>query len=280
MSENLIRDVHDAVARSNSPVEASVRPPTTTAREMSAMQRDVRRKLAMRPGVSLLEIGCGVALLGLPLARQAGRYVGLDFAPEAVAVANERLCAAGLEASAGAICVDVVGSDADAEELAALGRFDRVLVYAVLHYARTEQEALRFLQRTVDLLVSGGRALIGNVPLEDLQIDWVVSEPVGSGLLSRLRALADWVLRPGTAAVPLTRLWKVRRVVETTLNRGAHSEGFIPVRLPPNYAISLSTEAVERWLAMLDGDFSHRWELPAPGVPLASGRADLIIIRR
>jgi hypothetical protein len=40
MSDNLVRDVHDAVAGSDSLVEASVRPPRTTPRELRAMGHD------------------------------------------------------------------------------------------------------------------------------------------------------------------------------------------------------------------------------------------------
>jgi hypothetical protein len=153
-------------------------------------------------------------------------------------------------------------------------------VYAVLHYARTEQEAVRFLQRTVDLLAPGGRAVIGNVPLEDLQIDWTAQKPGPVGLLARLISVVRWVTSPGAATVPLTRSWKVRRIAQTMFKSRSPTERFAPAQLPPNYTLPLTTAAVERWLATVEGDLTHYWELPAPGVPLAPGRADLIIVRR
>jgi SAM-dependent methyltransferase len=277
MSDNLVRDVHDAVAGSRSPAEASVRPPGTTPRQLVAMQRDVLRKLRLRRGTSVAEIGCGVALLGVPVARRAGRYVGLDFAPRAVQVANDRLRSAGRHHSAHVVCIDVL--TAGREELQELGSFDRVLMYAVFHYARTEQEAMLFLQRTVDLLAPGGRALIGNVPLDDLGADWEAPDTVPQALIARLVALVRWVLHPGTGAVPLTRRWKARNVFETSLKGCSSGQRFAAARLPANYTLLLTTPAVERWLATVDGDFVHHWELPAPGVPLARGRADLIIVR-
>ncbi|MFI5036897.1 MAG: SAM-dependent methyltransferase [Solirubrobacterales bacterium] len=277
MSDNLVRDVHDAVAGSDSPVEASVRPPGTTSRELRTMWRDVLRKLRLRPGVSVAEIGCGVGLLGVPVAESSARYLGLDFAPQAVRVANERLRAAEVVNRARVLCVDVLAVSGG--ELEALGRFDRVLVYAVLHYARSEREAVRFLQLTVDLLAPGGRALVGNVPLDDLQVDWTAPEPAPQGLIARVIAAARWVTRPGTAPVPLTRRWKVRRIVETMSRSRAPAERFAPARLPPNYTLPLTTAAVERWLTSLEGNLTHHWELPAPGAPLAAGRADLIIER-
>jgi SAM-dependent methyltransferase len=141
MSNNLVRDIHDVVASSKDLAEASIRPSGTTRRELRAMERDVLRKLQLERGTSVAEIGCGIGLLGLPVAERAARYVGLDFAPLAVAVATERLGAAGLSDRASVLCIDAL-SVAE-EELDRLGRFDRVLMYAVLHYARNEQEAMR-----------------------------------------------------------------------------------------------------------------------------------------
>ncbi len=278
MSENLVRDVHDALARSDSVVEASARPPATTPRELRAMERDVLRKLRLGAGTGVVEIGCGIGVLGVPVAHHAARYVGLDFAPQAVEAARERLRAAGLEDRARVLCMDVLR--VGGEEIDALGRFERVLMYAAFHYARTESEAVCLLQRAFDLLAPGGRALIGNVPLDDLHVDWTAPEPAPLGLIERLIAAARWVMTPGAAPVPLTRRWKARRTVEALLNSRSSPGRFVVPPLPPGYTLSLTAAAVERWLAMVEGDFLFHWELPDPGVPLAAGRADLIIERR
>lgn len=278
MSGNLIRDIHDAVAFSDKPAEASVRSPGTTPRELGAMRRDVLHKLQLHPRMSAAEIGCGVGLLGVPVAKRTTRYLGLDFAPRAVQVANERLRAAGVGHRARAICVDVL--TIDREKLLVHGHFDRVLMYGVLHYARTESEVALFLQRAIDLLAPGGRALIGSIPLDDLEVDWTPREPAPAGLIMRLIAAVQWVMTPGSAPVPLTRRWKSRRVGEAMLRSCSSAEHFTPARLPPNYTISLTTAAVERGLATQQDGLVHRWELPAPGTPLAYRRADLIIVRR
>ncbi len=279
MSENLVRDIHDVVADSQNPAEASVRPPGTTRRELRAMQRDVLRKLQLGSNTSVAEIGCGVGLLGVPVAERATRYLGLDFAPQAVRVANERLQAAGISDRAGALCLDML-SVTD-ERLRELGHFDRVLVYAVLHFARSEREGVCFLQRTVDLLAPGGRALVGNVPLEDLRVDWTPSEQPPQGMRARLLAAGRWIATPGVAPVPLTRRWKTRSALERIVKLRSQSqvERFVPVLLPASYTLNLSTTVVERWLSALHGEFTHHWELPSPGVPLAPARADLILLR-
>lgn len=277
MNEDLVRELHDAAARSESPAEASVRPPETTSRQLAAMRRDVLRKLRVERGMSVVEIGCGIALVGLPVARRTTRYVGLDFAPQAVQVANERFRAAGLEGRASAQHVDVLALRED--ELRKLGRFSRVLMYAVLHYARTDQEALSFLSVAAELLDTGGRALIGSLPLTDLRDDWPPPGERHRGSLARVTAAARWTTSAGAASVPLTRRWKARYLFESALNQRARRADFVSPRLPADYTLSLTTAAVERWLAMLPNELVHHWELPSPGAPLAAARADLIVER-
>jgi 2-polyprenyl-3-methyl-5-hydroxy-6-metoxy-1,4-benzoquinol methylase len=278
VTDNLVRDIHDAVAASEDPAQASVRPPHTSARQLRAMRRDVLRKLRLKRDMSVAEIGCGVGLLGVPIAARVARYTGLDFAPQAVRVANERLRAAGVGARAQALCLDVLS--VEQQRLRELGRYDRVLLYAVLSCARSEREGICFLQRAVDLLAPGGRALVGNLPLQDLAVDWAPREPPPRGLPARAWAAARWIATPGTAPVALTRRWKLRRALTTALAPRAPVERFVPARLPDGYTVALSTETVERWLAAVEGEVSHHWQLPAPGVPLAAGRADLILLRR
>ena len=190
MSDNLVRDVHDAVAGASNLAEASVRPPGTTDRELAAMERDVLAKLKLQPAMSVLEIGCGIGLLGVPIAGRVTRYVGVDFAPRAVEVANQRLREASKLAERALVrTLDLLS--ADDGEIESLGRHDRVLMYGVFHYARSEDEALQFLRSTLDLLAPGGRALIGNIPLEeDLRTAWTPAPRSAQGVLGARVAAA------------------------------------------------------------------------------------------
>jgi SAM-dependent methyltransferase len=279
MSEDPVREIHDAVARSPDHVQASVRPPGTTPRQLRAMTREVLRKLEVGPRTSVLEIGCGIGVLGLPVARTAASYVGLDFAPRAVEVFQARLTQAGLSGRARALCLDVLtASDA---ELRALGRYDRVLMYAVVHYARSDAEAHRFLEHTVALLAPGGRALIGNVPLEDLDVDWAPDVPASRTVPGRVVSWVRWAMAPpARSPVQLTRRWKMRRGLELALSSGRPDTArFTPAQLPPSYTVALTVSGIERSLADLGVTLRHRWSPPGPGVPLAAGRADLIIER-
>ena len=270
MIENLVQGIHDEVARSRNLAQASVRPSGTTARQLASMERDVLRKLQIEPASEVLEIGCGIGLFSLPLARAAARYVGIDFAPEAARRADGRLRAAGLGERAEVVCRDILAPADDRP----IGCFDRVLMYAVLHYARSEEEAVGFLRATVDSLAVGGVALIGNVPLGDLEVDW---PSTAGGWMRRAFGAARWLAKEGVGSVPLTRRWKAQWMAESTLRRIAPGDDFPDARLPQGYTLSLTTLSVERWLETIDARLAYGWKLPAPGVPLAAGRADLIV---
>ena len=90
MSDNPVRILHDSVARSNDPVVASTRPASTTSTEMRRMVEDVIAKLEP-DGMTVIDIGCGTGVLGVPIARRAARYAGeADRARVAVAVGGPR----------------------------------------------------------------------------------------------------------------------------------------------------------------------------------------------
>src|SRR3954447_22023790 len=95
-SANLIRDIHNTAASSENAAEASIRPPSTTALELRIMTRDVIRKLRPERGSAVLEIGCGTGIIAVPLAHRVRRFVGVDFADEALKVLGERFAEAGL----------------------------------------------------------------------------------------------------------------------------------------------------------------------------------------
>ena len=42
--------------------------------------------------------------------------------------------------------------------------FDVILAYSVLHYLLDEEEVTKFIDKTLNMLKPGGRALFGNIP--------------------------------------------------------------------------------------------------------------------
>jgi SAM-dependent methyltransferase len=169
--------------------------------------------------------------------------------------------------------------DVSAREWSDVGLFDRVLMYGVIHYARDESEVERFLDRVLEALRPGGLALVGDVPLEDLRRDW----PTITDDRHPTQARADsarWLMRAGTAPIPLTRRWKARYLFEHAVRARSRERSFTLPELPPNYTVTMTSRIIERWLSQHHEQLTHRWKLPAPGAPLVAARADLVLTWR
>lgn len=232
MSDNPVRDLHDAVAGSDDPVVASTRPANTTSIEMRRMVADVVGKL--RPaGATVLDLGCGTGVLGEPIARVAARYAGVDISPKAVEVLRERIPGADIR------CADVLRDD-----LSDLGVFDRVLIYAVLHYVTSEAEGELFVRKAVGLVTPGGLALFGNLPLPPKDLPHSAIQK----------------------AAGLT--WSLARRFGRRRSRAP--VGGIPDRL------ALTRPMIDSWLVGIH-DVSWRWVAPRLGTPMQRTRADLIV---
>jgi len=125
---------------------------------------DIEPKLGLEPRHSLLEIGCGPGNLLIPLAFRAARAVGIDH-PEVVARARERCNDPRVEFIAGFF-----------PDVEVRGPFDRILAYGVVHILPDWPTLERFLDAAVDLLASGGRLLIGDLPNSDRKKRFLESE--------------------------------------------------------------------------------------------------------
>jgi SAM-dependent methyltransferase len=273
---NLVRVLHDDVASSSNPVEASTRPADTLKFELRAMYRDVVRKLGLTGREKVLEIGCGVGLFAPYILRRSVAYVGVDFAAKALEVARGRIPA--LDRGR----CDFLELDASQPgALAGLyGGFDRVLMYAVLHYARNEDEGVRLLEAAVRCVRPGGFVLVGNVPLEELTLDVARSWLSRPGRIGRVTACARWIL-DGSTAVGRTPWWKLRVAyvfyLKAILRRIRSPRTFATATLPPGYSVHLTMPLVEKWVGLSARGAALRWHAPSPAAPLALTRADLTI---
>jgi predicted O-methyltransferase YrrM len=281
-SANLVKDIHNTAASSENPAEASIRPPGTTAVEFAVMSRDVMRKLRVDRDSEVLEIGCGTGILALPIARRARRFVGVDFAEEALDVLRRRFAEAGLSDRTQLLVGNVL--EMDAAELQELRGADRVLVYATIHLARDHDEGAAFIAAALDLVAPGGRVLIGNVPLEELEADAaMLAQAGGSGRLGRWRAYARWIGHH--AGFGRTRAWKLRALLFFFI-RGLLDRRRAPappagesLGLPVGYTVRMTRDGVEDWIRRAPFPVSYSWVAPAVGSPLFLGRADLVIRR-
>jgi SAM-dependent methyltransferase len=274
-----VRVLHNDAARFDDPARQSVRPAGTSARNLRRMVDDVRTKLQLQPDHSLLEVGCGTGVLGAALAATCHGYVGVDFADEALAVFRARIAALGLGARVELRSIDLA-TDAARRELGA-GGFDRVLMYAVLHYAPTDAAAVAFLDLVATAMRPGGRALVGNIPVDDLAASWdrVRSAPnVGARAVRFVR----WLSTPGPMG--RTRRWKAGAAWYLATNkigrrlRGAEPTGDMP-SLVPGDCVTVTRANLMRWLGELSVPCTAEVVAPAPGTPLALDRVDLILSR-
>jgi SAM-dependent methyltransferase len=284
-AHDLVRKLHDEAADDSNVAVASVRPFGTTRFELWLMARDASRKLRVDRKSRVLEIGCGVGAVGLPIARRASTYVGIDIADRALDVFRERLAAAGLgDGRASLRSVDFAAAPNQTVE--SLGRFDRVIAYAVLHYIATEAEGRTFVARALAALEPGGRALLGNLPLVDLQDELESGTGPSRGHVGRLVAAFAAALRPArpnAVGVVATRRARVANLLFTRalvwLRPVISGAQMAPRSLPPGTTLELSKDLVEGWLGHAAVPTHWEWLAPGAGTPLAVGRADLLVIR-
>lgn len=266
---NPVAALHNAVAACANPAEASTRPAGTLGIELRIMTRYVVRRLKLSRRMSVLEIGCGTGIFSEPIAKTGARYVGVDFAEQSTEVLRKRANASPVGERIEVHCIDTL---AQPHAMDALGRFDRVLMYATLHYVRSEAEGRELVQLVINMLCPGGCALIGNLPLEELK--WEL-QPRTKSVTTRARLLLIGEREP----LPTPPLWRLGSALVVTAKRilSRWSNGAAqPPSMPIDYTITLSRPMIERWLP---DTVRYRWQRSAVGAPLPFGRADLLIIR-
>lgn len=268
-SANPVAEVHDALAASADPAEASTRPAGTLGVELGVMTRYVVRRLELSRAMSVLEIGCGTGIFSEPIARTGARYVGVDFAEQPIRVLRERAAASPVGERIQAHCLDPL---AERAAMTALGSFDRVLVYAALHLARSEAEGCELTRLIVDTLRPGGRALIGSLPLQEL--GWEV-RPGNRSIAARVRLLLGGEREP----IPTPPLWRLGCALVVIAKRSFsrwRRGAAPPPSLPADYGFALTRPMMESWLPT---GVHHRWQRSVVGAPSGFGRADLLITR-
>lgn len=127
---------------------------TTLEAAQAAKKHHIARKLMIRPGMEVLDIGCGWGGMGLTLARDYGaRVVGVTLSKEQHAVAVARVREAGLEGQVDFRLMDYREVTGTFDRIVSVGMFEHV---GVPHY----NEYFGFVR---DHLAEDGLALIHTI---------------------------------------------------------------------------------------------------------------------
>ena len=124
---------------------------------------DILHKLALAPEDRLLDIGCNIGNLLIPLSFFVGHATGIDH-PSCIDRLRRRLPDDSPELIAGNFL-----------EITIKGKFDKILCYSVLHYLAAAA-LFPFLDKAMSLLAPGGRALLGDIPNQSRKQRFLASE--------------------------------------------------------------------------------------------------------
>ena len=125
---------------------------------------DVLEKLQIRPQDKLLDIGCNVGALLIPLSYLVHGVTGIDH-PSCLEKLRLRTQGENIQLLGGAFL-----------DLTIQEQFNKILCYSVLHYLSDEEEVLCFIFKALKLLAPGGIALFGDIPNQSKKQRFLDSE--------------------------------------------------------------------------------------------------------
>lgn len=135
------------------PTQATARLLITKAQERSILY-DVIHKLDIKPEDRLLDIGCGIGQLGIPLSFMVESYTGIDH-PDVIRRFSARYFGENVELIGGNFL-----------DIPLQRKFTKILAYSVIHYLSAD-DVPNFVGKSLPLLEDRGRMLIGDVPNSD-----------------------------------------------------------------------------------------------------------------
>lgn len=138
------------------PLKASARLTMRRAQE-KLIVGDIVEKLDLKPADRLLDIGCGIGNLTIPLSFLVADVLGVDH-PDCVARLQRRIPEERVRVLAGNWLDLELGES-----------FTKVLVYSVLHYLTNMAEVGMFVEKALKCLERGGAMLLGDLPSQDFR---------------------------------------------------------------------------------------------------------------
>lgn len=116
---------------------------------------DIIQKLNIEPKDVCLDIGCGPGNILIPLSFFVKKITGIDHNSVIEKLKARISDLNNIELIPGNFL-----------DLNINNNFSKIIVYSVLHYLENEKEVLEFINKTVTLLVPGGKILFGDIPNE------------------------------------------------------------------------------------------------------------------
>ena len=124
---------------------------------------DIWQKLRIVPADDLLEIGCGAGNNLIPFSFFVHTAPGMDH-PALLKILKKRIKNAPIHCIPGNFLDSKISR-----------HFSKILVYSVLHYLSDEREVLSFIDKAAELLLPGGKLLLGDIPNVDLKKRFLAS---------------------------------------------------------------------------------------------------------
>jgi 2-polyprenyl-3-methyl-5-hydroxy-6-metoxy-1,4-benzoquinol methylase len=194
---------------------------------------DLVAKMDLSKTDTLLDIGCGPGLIARMLAPRVKRVVVLDH-PNIIRHLRPKVRGRNISLIAG----DFMSTNFKRQ-------FEKVIIYSVLHYLSTPEDALAFVDKACSLLKPGGRLLIGELANRDLK-DRFANSAAGK------RFDKTWQKTKGRVMKPIDD----------------------PEHFPINDAFVLDLQRHLRAQGL------HAWLLPEnPALPFGNTREDLLVAR-
>ncbi len=126
---------------------------------------DILKKLELQPSDSVLEIGCVAGNLLIPISFLVGEITGIDHES-----CIRRLKARFPEGNNVSL---IAGNFLD---VSLDKKYEKILCYSVLHYLSGIDEVFKFIDKALQFLAPGGKALFGDIPNQSVKKRFIDSE--------------------------------------------------------------------------------------------------------
>ena len=179
---------------------------TRIAETMRQSGEELVATLDVRPGIDVLDLGCGDGTTALPLARAGADVVGVDIAENLVAAGNDRARAAGLD--------NLRFEQGDASDLDGIAddRFDLVVsIFGAMFAPRPDAVAREMVRVTRP----GGRIVMGN---------WIPGDPT---LVAQILRISSSYTPPPPEGFISPMTWGDEGIVRERFERAGITSGDI-----------------------------------------------------